>query len=97
MFERWSNFLLQRRENSRINQADENLISLVRLNPVTVGDESIPIKRGLFSIMKKIDELLISVEFKNFLQTDATTEDGEQKVLTHFNVDDGHWQELLTE
>ena len=89
--------MLQRRENSRINQADKNLISLVRLNPVTVGDESIPIKRGLFSIMKQIDELLISVEFKNFLQTDATTEEGEQDVLTYFHVDDGHWQELLKE
>jgi hypothetical protein len=93
----WSNFFLQQRANSRVNQADENLISLVRLNPVTVGDESIPIKRGLFSVMKNIDEMLTSAEFKEFLQTDATTEDGEQKVLTHFNVDDGHWQELLTE
>ena len=86
----WTNFLLQHLENSRVNQADENLISLVRLNPVTVGDESIPIKRGLFSTIEKIDEMLITAEFKDFLQTDATTEDGEQKVLTHFNIDDGH-------
>ncbi len=92
----WSNFLLQYRENSRVNQADENLISMVRLNPVTAGDESIPIKRGLFSVMK-IDELLTSAEFKDFLQTDATTEDGEQKVLTHFSIDDGHWQHILTD
>ena len=93
----WSNFLLQYRENSRVNQADENLISMVRLNPVTAGDESIPIKRGLFSVMKKIDEILTSVELKNFLLTDATTEEGEQDVLTYFQVDDGHWQELLKE
>ena len=95
MFERWSNFLLQPRENSRINQADENLISLIRLNPVSAGDESV--KRGIFSIMKNTDELLTSVEFKDFLQTDATTEEGEQEVLTYFQVDDGHWQDLLKE
>ena len=68
---------------------------MIRLNPVTAGDESI--KRGLFSNRKNTDELISSDEFKNFLQTDATTEKGEQNVLTYFKVEDGHWQNVLNE
>jgi len=95
LVERWSNFYLQHYENSRINQVDENLIPLIRLNPVTAGDESV--KRGLFSIMTNTDELITSVEFKDILKTDATTEEGEQEVLMYFQVDNGRWKELLQE
>jgi len=67
----------------------------MRLNPVTAGDESV--RRGLYPFMKDTAKLLTSDEYKDILQNDATTEDGEQKVLSHFQVDDGHWQELLEE
>ena len=95
LVERWSNFYLRHYENSLINQADENLIPLIRLNPVRAGDESV--KRGLFSIMTNTDELITSVEFKDILKTDATTEEGEQEVLMYFQVDNGRWKELLQE
>ena len=85
----------QPREKARTNQVNENLISLVRLNPVTAGDESV--KRGLYSVSKNTAVLLTSDEFKDILLTDATTEEGELAVLNHFQVGDGHWQELLDE
>jgi hypothetical protein len=72
---------------------NENLISLVRLNPVTAGDDSV--KRGLYPFMKDTAKLLTSDEYKDILQTDATTEDGEQKVLRFYSVGDGHWEEVL--
>ena len=65
------------------------------MNPVTAGDESV--KRGLFSIMTNTDELITSVEFKDILKTDATTEEGVQEVLMYFQVDNGRWKELLQE
>ena len=71
------------------------MIPLIRLNPVRTGDESV--KRGLFSNMTNTDELITSVEFKDILKTDATTEEGEQEVLSYFQVDNGRWKELLQE
>ena len=76
----------QPREKARTNQVNENLISLMRLNPVTAGDESV--ERGLYSFRKNTADLLTSDEFKNILLTDATTEEGELAVLEHFQVDD---------
>ena len=85
--------MLQPREEARSNQVNENLISLMRLNPVTAGDESV--ERGLYPFTKNTADLLTGDEFKDILLTDATTEEGELAVLSHFQVDSGHWQELL--
>ena len=95
VFERGSNFYLQYYENSRINQADDNTIPLIRLNPVAVGGESV--KRSLFSIMTNTGEQVTSDDFKDILKTDATTDPGEQEVLKYFQVSNDRWQELLQE
>ncbi len=95
LVQRWSNFYLQHYDNSCINQTDNNMIPLIRLNPVPAVDESV--KRGLFPITTNTDDIIASNEFKDILKTDVTTEEGEQEVLVYFQVDNDHWKDLLQE
>ena len=83
---------MQPRENSLINQEEQNLISLIRLNPVTELDDSV--KRGLVAMITPLEQMIGSDDFKKILQTDATTEEGEYKVVEYFGVDT-RWECLL--
>ena len=69
------------------------MIPLIRLNPVPECDDSV--KRGLFPTTSNIDHLITSDDFKDILKTDATTEEGEQKVLQYFQVDNDRWENQL--
>lgn len=71
------------------------MISLIRLNPVIAGEELV--KRGLFPITTNTEELITGDKFKDILKTDATTEEGEQEVLSYFQVDQSRWTEVLQE
>jgi hypothetical protein len=62
------------------------------LNPVTEVDDSV--KRGLVAVTTHVEQLLGSDDFKEILQTDATTVEGEYKVAEYFEVDN-KWQCLL--
>lgn len=66
------------------NQDEENLISLIRLNPVTDVAESV--KRGLIATRTRLDEKLNKDDFKELLTTDPTTMEGETQVAEYFNV-----------
>ena len=83
---------MQPRENAHTNQEGQNLILLIRLNPVTEVDDSV--KRGLVAMITPVEQLLGSNDFKEILKTDATTEEGEYKVAEYFGVDN-KWQCLL--
>jgi hypothetical protein len=65
------------------------------LNPVKTGDESV--NRGLFPSATNTDDMFASHDFKDILKTDATTEEGEDKVLMYFRVDKNCWTKLLQE
>ncbi len=64
----------------------------MRLNPVTDVVDSV--KRGLVAIITPLEQLLQSVEFKEILTTDATTENGENKVAKYFKIENA-WECLL--
>jgi hypothetical protein len=83
---------MQPRENSFVNQEGQNLILLIRLNPVTDLDDSV--KRGLVAMITPLEQMIGSDNFKEILQTDATTEEGEYKVAAYFGVDT-MWECLL--
>jgi hypothetical protein len=80
--------------NSHINQETENLISIIRLNPVTDVDDSV--KRGLIPMRTDLEQLLGSENFKEILRTDATMEEGQIKVAEYFHVGN-LWNSLLKE
>ena len=62
------------------------------MNPVTDVTDSV--KRGLVAIRTPIEEDVESEKFKNILLTDATTEEGENKVAEYFEVQ-MEWEGLL--
>ena len=62
------------------------------MNPVTEVDDSV--KRGLVTVTMHVEQLLGSNNFKQILQTDATTVEGEYKVTEYFGVHN-KWQSLL--
>ena len=66
------------------NQDEENLISLIRLNPVTDVAESV--KRGLIATRTRLDEKLNKDDLRELLTTDPTTMEGETQVAEYFNV-----------
>jgi hypothetical protein len=66
---------------------------MIRLNPVTEVDDSV--KRGLVPMRTDLEQLLGSDNFKEILQTDATTEEGQIKVAEYFHV--GNWWDSLVE
>ncbi len=70
--------------NSHVNQETENLISMIRLNPVTDVDDSV--KRELVLMRTDLEQLLGSDNFKEILRTNATTEEGQIKVAEYFHV-----------
>ncbi len=78
----WSNLWIQPHLNSHVNQETENLISMIRLNPVTEVDDSV--KRGLVPMRTDLEQLLGSDNFKEILRTDATMEEGQIKVAEYF-------------
>jgi hypothetical protein len=88
-FEILSHFGLQPRN---LIQEKENLISMIRLNPVTEVDESV--KRGLVAMKLRLEEMLNTNEFKEILTTDPTTEEGENKVAEFFKIEHA-WDCLL--
>ena len=57
---------MQPRENARTNQEGQNLISLIRLNPVTEVDDSV--KRGLVAMITPVEQLLGRDDFKEILK-----------------------------
>ena len=65
---------------------------MIRLNPVKVGEESVT--RGLFPKQKDLATFVRSEEFKEILDTDAITEEGERKIAKYFNVET-KWISLL--
>ncbi len=65
---------------------------MIRLNPVKVGEESV--KRGLFPKQKDLATFVRSEEFKEILDTDAITEEGECKIVKYFNIET-KWISLL--
>ena len=69
-------------------------VTMIRLNPVRQGEEYV--KRGLFPKVKDLDAFVRSKEFKEILDTDAITEEGEQKVVKYFNIEN-KWDNLLEE
>ncbi len=65
---------------------------MICLNPVTDVVDSV--KRGLVAVITPLEQLLGSDEFKEILTTDATTEDGENKVAEYFKIENA-WEHLL--
>ncbi len=65
---------------------------MIRLNPVTEVNDSV--KRGLVAIRTALEQIIGSDDFKEILLTDATTEEGENKVAEYFEVDN-IWECLL--
>ena len=65
---------------------------MIRLNPVTEVNDSV--KRGLVAITTPLEQMLGSDNFKEILLTDATTEEGENKVAEFFKVETA-WELLL--
>jgi hypothetical protein len=65
---------------------------MIRLNPVKVGEESV--KRGLFPTKIDLATFVRSQEFKEILDTDAITEEGERKIAKYFNIET-KWISLL--
>jgi hypothetical protein len=57
---------------------------MICLNPVTDVVDSV--KRGLVAVITALEQVLGSNEFKEILTTDATTEDGENKVTENFMI-----------
>ena len=72
----------------------DNRVPMMRLNPVTDGSNCVD--RGLFCDNMEVYQLLATPMFKKILLTDATTEDGEDKVTTKFKVQK-EWNHLLDE
>jgi hypothetical protein len=72
----------------------EDPVPIIHLNPVREGEESV--KRGLFPKQKDLHALIRSDDFKEILDTDAITEEGERKVVKHFNIE-SKWDCLLEE
>ncbi len=60
------------------------MVSMICLNPVTDCDDSV--KTGLCSTDTDLLSELTKQSFKDILLTNATTEDGEDKVVTYFKV-----------
>jgi len=67
---------------------------MIRLNPVQEGRESIT--RGLFPKRKDLATFVRSEEFKDILDTDAITVEGETKIAKYFNIET-KWIRLLEE
>ncbi len=65
---------------------------MIRLNPVTDVVDSV--KRGLVAMITDIERELASDDFKEILTTNATTEEGENKVAEYFKVE-AAWELLL--
>ena len=75
-----------------MNQAGQNLISMIRLNPVTDVDESV--KRGLVAITTRLENMLKTEEFNELLTSDPTTDEGEMKVVEFFKITN-KWESFL--
>jgi hypothetical protein len=75
-----------------MNQAGQNLISMIRLNPVTDVDESV--KRGLVAITTRLENMLKTEEFNELLTSDPTTDEGEMKVVDFFKITN-KWESFL--
>jgi hypothetical protein len=65
---------------------------MICLNPVTDFVDSV--KRGLVAMITPLEQLLGSDKFKEILTTDATIEDGENKVAEYFRIENA-WERLL--
>jgi hypothetical protein len=65
---------------------------MIHLNPVTGVVDSV--KSGLVAVITRLEQLLGSDKFKEILTTDATTEDGENKVAEYFKIENA-WEHLL--
>ena len=65
---------------------------MIRLNPVTDVVDSV--KRGLVAVITPLEQLLGSDKSKEILTTDATMEDGENKVAEYFKIENA-WERLL--
>ena len=72
----------------------EDPVTMICLNPVREGEESV--KRGLFPKQKDLHVLVRSDDFKEILDMDAITEEGECKVVKYFNIEN-KWDCLLEE
>jgi len=60
-------------------ETTDNMVLIIRLNPVTDCDDSV--KRGLFSTDTDLHSELTKQSFKDILLTDATTENREDEVV----------------
>lgn len=70
-----------------------NSIVLKPLNP-NVGLEDDTVKRKLFPTDEKFHELVCSDKFKELIQTDASTEEGQQRVAEYYDVKDA-WEKSM--
>jgi hypothetical protein len=70
----------------------DNMVLMICLNPVTDCDDSV--KRRLFSTDADLHSELSKQSFKDILLTNATMEDGEDKVVKYFKVKK-QWEKLL--
>jgi hypothetical protein len=73
-------------------ETTDNMVLMICLNPVTDCDDSV--KRGFFSTDTDLDSELTKKSFKDVLLTDATTENGEDKVVKYFKIKK-QWEKLL--
>ena len=63
------------------------------MNP-NVGLEDDTVKRKLFPTDEKFHELVSSDKFKELIQTDASTEEGQQRVAEYYDVKDA-WEKSM--
>ena len=70
-----------------------NSIVLKPLNP-NVGLEDDTVKRKLFPTDEKFHELVCSDKFKELIQTDASTEEGQQRVAEYYDVKEA-WEKSM--
>jgi hypothetical protein len=62
----------------------DNMVLMICFNPVTDHDDSV--KKGLFATDTDLLSKLKNQTFKEILLTDATADDGEDKVVKYFGV-----------
>ena len=73
-------------ENKKKDKKEKwNSILLKPLNP-NVGLENDIVKRKLFPTDDKLHKMVCSDEFKKLIQTDASTEEGQQRVAEYYGV-----------
>jgi hypothetical protein len=75
-------------------ETTHNMVLMICLNPVTDCDDSV--QRGLFSTDTDLLSELTKQTFKEILLSNATTEDGEDKVVKYFRVQK-QWGKLLNQ